>query len=404
MYHHMKPCPLEVVYWKQLYGLDKHKSGKTNTVRYIDISTPSSTIVTKHGNSIVKFWSVATGVIKSTVKISSYIEAQSRSRDYMIRSHVILSESAQMAAIATRFGRTVEIWNWEKPKRLQVIDDADRWVAGRFESYDSGWSPLVAYRGKDSLIDLFAATTREKKPFVKVRTIDLRKAGLPFIPQYPELALSPTTPLLVAAAGPRTPRAGHPPPDRETLLVTWDISDYREMSHAPHRVVRPWQHKELETAIPCGLVAHGDLVVSLWIPAGYRTVATSTPKRGVEYTLAPTAVPFRYVLVWDLSENSTRTYGIPNTVSCISPDCRFVAYCNVAERRTKLAILDAQSGNELWTVGGEGNLKSLEEVGDLAKVAELAFSADGRFLIIGDVEGNTSIYDVREATGLVNRF
>jgi WD40 repeat protein len=163
-------------------------------------------------------------------------------------------------------------------------------------------------------------------------------------------------------------------------------------------VVRPWQHKELETALPCSLFSHGDLVVSLWIPAGYRTVATpAAGGGGMEYTLTPTAVPFRYVLVWDLSENSTRTYGIPNTVSCISPDCRFVAYCHVADRRTKLAILDAQSGDELWAVGGEGNLKSLAEVGDLAKVTELAFSGDGRFLLIGDVEGNTSIYDVREA-------
>lgn len=135
--------------------------------------------------------------------------------------------------------------------------------------------------------------------------------------------------------------------------------------------------------------------MSIWIPAGYRTVATKNASGNTEYTLTPTPVPFRYVLVWDLAENSTRTYGIPNTVSCISPDCRFVAYCNVAERRTKLAILDAQSGDELWSVGGEGNLKSLEQVGDLSKVTDLAFSSDGRFLMIGDVQGNTSIYDVR---------
>ena len=404
MYHQIKPSRLEVIYWKQLQGVDKRKSGKTNTIHYMDISAPASTIATKHGNSAVKFWSVGSGAIKSTIKISSYIEARSRCRDYMIRSHAILSEAAQLAAIATRFGRSVEIWNWEKPKRVQVIDDVDRWVAGRFESFDSGWTPLAAYRGKDSVIDLFAATTRDKKPFAKVRTIDMRKAGLPFLPQYPELALSSTSPLLVAAAGPRTPRAGQPPPDRETLLVSWDVSDYREMSHTPHRVVRPWQHKELETALPCSLTAHGDLVVSLWIPAGYRTVATPTPNGGVNYTLAPTSTPFRYALVWDLSENSTRTYSIPNSTSCISPDCRFVAYCTAAEKRSKLTILDAQSGDELWTVGGEGNLKSLEEVGDLDKVTEMAFSADGRFLIIGNVEGNTSIYDVREATGFANRF
>jgi len=394
--HTAGQCPLEVVYWKHLWGADKRKAGKTNMVHFLDISQPGAIVATKHGNAILKFWNVSTGQLRSTIKISAYTEAHSRGREYLIRSHTILSEANQLAAIATRFGRSIEIWSFaEKPKKLQLIDDADRWVAGRFESYDSGWSALAAYRGKDALIDLFAATTRDKKPFAKVRTIDIRKAGLPLLPQYPELAISPTNHILAIAAGPRTPRAGHPPPDRETLLVTWDISDYRDVTNQPHRVVRPWQHRELETAIPCNLVAYGDLIMSIWIPAGYRTVATPKPGGTPDYTLTPTPVPFRYVLVWDLSENSTRTYGIPNTVSCISPDCRFVAYCHVAERRTKLAILDAQSGDELWTVGGEGNLKSLEQVGDLSKVTELAFSSDGRFLMVSDVEGNTSIYDVR---------
>ncbi|KAG9250727.1 uncharacterized protein F5Z01DRAFT_683711 [Emericellopsis atlantica] len=394
---HLRPLyPLEIVYWKQLAGAEKRKSGKTNMVHYLDISTKASTVATKHGNSVIKFWEVSSGDLVGTVKISAYTEAHCRSRDYLIRSHLILSETNHLAAIATRFGRTIEIWDWKINKKLQVIDDTDRWVAGRFETHDVGWSPLAAYRGKDALIDLFAATP-QKKPFVKVRTIDIRKAGLPFTPQYPELALSSTSPLLVAAAGPRPPRAGHPPPDRETMLVTWDITDFREVSNAPDRVVRPWQHKELETALPCNLTAYGDLVLSIWIPSGYRTVTNHNARGELEYTLTPVPVPFRYVLVWDLSENSTRTYGIPNTTSCISPDCRFVAYSQVAERRSKIAILDAQSGEEVWSAGGEGNLKSLDQVGDLSKVTDLAFSADGRFLVVGEVDGNTSVYDVRES-------
>lgn len=390
------PRPLEVTYWKQLTGSDKRKMGKSNAVHHLDISASSSTVATKHGNSIVKIWSVPSGAVIKTIKISAYIEAHSRSRDFMVRSHIILSEGSQLAAIATRFGRTIEIWNWAKPKRLQTIDNADRWVAGRFESYDAGWSPLAAYRGKEGHIDLFAVTPRDKQPYAKVRTIDLHKAGLPFIPQYPELALSSTSLMLVAAAGPRTPRAGQPPPDRETLLVAWDISDYRDVSSQPHRFIRPWQHRELETAVPCDLRVYGDLIVSLWIPAGHRTVTKATATGSFDYTLAPASVPFRYVLVWDLSENSTRTYGIPNTSCCISPDCRFVAYCHVVEGRGKLAILDATSGDEVWTAGGEGNLSSLRGVGDLSRVSEMSFSSDSRLLIVGDVEGNTGVFDIQE--------
>ncbi|KAF4119827.1 hypothetical protein GMORB2_4493 [Geosmithia morbida] len=384
---------VDVLFSKQLAGAEKRKA---NSIYHIDMSLSSSTVATKHGNNIIKFWSVPTGSLFTSVKVQAYIEARSRSRDYIIRSHTILSESAQLAAIATHFGRTIEIWNFTKPKRLQTIEDADRWVASRFESYGSGWSALAAYRSRDSVIDLFAATTRDKKPFLKVRTIDLRKAGLPLLPQFPELAISSTSPLLIAASGPRTPRAGHPPPDRETLLVAWDISDYRDVSSKPYRVVRPWQHRELETAMPCELVIYGDIIISMWIPAGHRTVTKTKASGDFEYTLAPTPVPFRYVLVWDLSENSTRTYGIPNTTCCISPDCRFVAYCHIADKRSKLAILDAQSGDELWSVGGEGAQTSLQSMGDLAKVTEIGFSPDSLHIILGDSDGNASLFDVRE--------
>lgn len=387
---------IDLMFSKQLAGTEKRK-GNASTIFHADMSMSSATVATRHGNNILKFWSVATGTPMATIKVPSYIEARGRSRDYIIRSHTILSESAQLAAIATHFGRTIEIWNFTKPKRLQTIEDADRWAAGRFETHDSGWTALAAFRTRDSVIDLFAATTRDKKPFVKVRTIDLRKAGLPLLPQFPELAISPTSPMLVAASGPRTPRAHHPPPDREVLLVAWDISDYRDVSSQPYRVIRPWQHRELETALPVELTVYGDIIVSMWIPAGQRTIVKTKPNGDFDYTLAPNPVPFRYILVWDVSENSTRTYGIPNTTSCISPDCRFVAYCQIADKLSKLAILDAQSGDELWSVGGEGSQSSLQGFEDLDKITELSFAPNGRHLIIGDSNGNTSLFDVADA-------
>lgn len=389
-----KPTTLEVVYWKQLVP-DK-KSKKNATTYFLDMSTPAGVVATKHGNNLVRFWNVSDGSVQASIKFSSYTEAHCRSREYLIRSHTILSEAAKLAVIATRFGRSLEIWNWDSKKKLQMIDDADRWVAGRFESFDAGWSPLAAYKGESNIIDLYAAT-RAKKPFAKVRTIDLRKAGLPLVPQYPELALSPTSPLLVAAAGPRTPRAGRPPPDRETILVAWEIHDYRDVSNAPYRVCTPWEYKKLETALPCALTTYGNLVVSLWIPASFRTVVTATAGGGPEYKLAAVEVPFRYVLVWDLADGSTNLYPIPNVTSCVSPDCRFIAYCKYTEGTSKLAILDAASGDELWawpTPGAKG--RQIDLFGDLARVTEMAFSADGKFLVVGDVDGNSGVYDVRD--------
>jgi hypothetical protein len=401
-----KPSALAVDLWKSFVP-EKRKS---SPVFYLDTSATGSTVAVKHGNNLVKFWNVETGTLQNSVKFSAYTEAHCRSRDYLIRSHAILSDTAKLAAIATRFGRSLEIWNWEKRKKLQMIDDIDRWAAGRFESYDNGWSPVAAYRGEASQIDLYAATDRAKKPFAKVRTIDLQRAGLPFVPQYPELALSPTSPLLVAAAGPRTPRAGHPPPDRETLLVVWEIHDYRDISHKPHRMVRPWQHKELDTAIPCNLVTYGNIIISIWIPASHRVVSRPGSNGAMEWKLSPTPVPFKHVLVWDMSENSTRSFGIPNTTACVSPDCRFVAYCDVAaeKKRRKLAIVDASSGEELWSVGStsssvssEDDMRMMEQFGDLSTITNLDFSSDARFIVVGYSDGNTAIYDVRE---LVTKF
>ncbi|OAQ61419.1 WD40 repeat-like-containing domain [Pochonia chlamydosporia 170] len=377
-----------------------------NSVHYLDVSSTSSTLATKHGNNIVKVWSLETGDVQSTIKFSSYTEAQSRSRDYLIRSHAILSETSRLIAIASRFGRSIEIWNWEKKKCLQTIDNADRWSAGKMEVYDHGWGRFAAYRGEAGVIDLFAAT-REKKPFVQMRSINLSEAGLPFVPQYPELALSPTSPLLVAAAGPRPPRRGHPPPDRETLLVAWETHDNGLVGSKPYRVARPWQHKEIDTAIPSDLTTYGSVVVSIWIPATFRAVPAPASRGGTgyNYNLTPVKVPSRYVLVWDLAANSTRTFAIPNCTACISPDCRYVAYCHASGAaigaRGTLAVIDVMSSEEVWcwpdrnaTAVDSGPKPGFKQFEDLARVTELAFSADGKSLVVGDGDGRVGVYDI----------
>lgn len=375
-----------------------------NCVHHLDVSSTSSTLASKHGNNFVKVWSLETGDVLSTIKFSSYTEAQSRSRDYLIRSHAILSETSRLVAIATKFGRTVEVWNWDKKKSVQTIDGADRWAAGKMEeAYDHGWGCLAAYRGEANKIDLYAAT-REKKPFVKMRTIDLAQANLPFIPQYPELALSATSPLVVAAAGPRPPRMGNPPPQRETLLMAWETHDVGggQPGSKPYRVARPWQHAELDTAIPCHLATYGSVVVSIWIPATFRAVPV---RGGAEYNLTTVRVPSRYVLVWDLAANSTRVFGIPNCTSCISPDCRYVAYCHASGAaigaRGTLAVIDVMSSHEVWswpdrnaTAVDSGPKPGLGQFDDLAKVRELCFSADGKALLVGDADGRIGVYDV----------
>lgn len=394
---------LEISFKSLIVSEDKRIN---NSVHYLDVSSTSSTLATKHGNNIIKVWSLDTGDVQSIIKFSSYTEAQSRSRDYLIRSHAILSETSRLIAIATRFGRSIDIWNWEKKKCLQTIDNADRWAVGKMEIYDHSWGRLAAYRGETGVIDLFAAT-REKKPFVQMRSINLAEANLPFIPQYPELALSPTSPLLVAAAGPRPPRRGHPPPDRETLLVAWETDDNGLVGSKPYRVARPWQHKEIDTAIPSDLTTYGSIVVSIWIPATFRAVPAPASRGGTgyNYNLTPVKVPSRYVLVWDLAANSTRTFGIPNCTACISPDCRYVAYCHASGAaigaRGTLAVIDVMSSEEVWcwpdrnaTAMNSGPRPGLKQFEDLARVTELSFSADSKLLVVGDSEGHIGMYDI----------
>ena len=80
----------------------KKKNNAGNTVYYLDLSPNGTTLASKHGNNLVKFWSVEDGTVHATIKFSSYTDAHSRSRDYLIRSHAILSEGSSLAAIAVK--------------------------------------------------------------------------------------------------------------------------------------------------------------------------------------------------------------------------------------------------------------------------------------------------------------
>ncbi|CCE34798.1 hypothetical protein E4U22_006827 [Claviceps purpurea] len=375
-----------------------------NSVHYLDVSPTSCTLASKHGNHHIKLWNLQDGALLSCIKFSSYTEARSRGRDYLIRSHAILSETSKLLAVACKFGSCIQIWDWERKKALQTIEGADRWAAGKMEVYDHGWGRFATYRGEAGAIDLYAAT-RDKKPLVRMRTIKLAEANLPFVPQYPELALSATSPLLVAAAGPRPPRRGHPPPEKETLLVAWETHDKGIVGSKPYRVARPWQHQELETAIPCDLSTYGSSVVSIWIPATFRAVLTPASRGGGEgYNLTPVKVSSRFVLVWDLAANSTRTFGIPNCTSCISPDCRYVAYCHAsgAGSRGTLAVIDVMSTLEVWcwpdrnaTEMDSGRKPQCDQFEDLMKITELCFSADSKSLVIGDCDGRMGVYHIQ---------
>ncbi|KAK4133656.1 hypothetical protein BT67DRAFT_434641 [Trichocladium antarcticum] len=409
---------LDIVPWKQLESNDK--PGKDPSVFFFDISTTSATLASKHGNNIIKVWSVGSGEVQN-IKISCYTTAQPRSREYFVRSHAILSEPSNLIAVAAGFGDSLEIWDWGKRKRLQTIDNAHRWAAVRSNVMEAGWCPLATYRGDSDCIDLYAAT-HAKKPFKKFRTIELRKAGLPLMPKFPELAFSATGPLLVAASGPRPPRLGHPPPERETLLVAWEIHDGAP-ADAPYKVVAPWQHTELDTALPAGLATYGSVAVSLWIPASYRAIpipewraaaAAAAANKTGGYNLAPVPAPYRHVLVWDFSVNSTTTFRIPNAASCISPDCRFVAYCDARAVETGargcLALLDAMTGRVLWcwpdpdaglmeSGPGACTRPGFEQLGDLSRVTEMCFSADGGFLFVGDSAGAIGVFEGRGGVG-----
>lgn len=128
------------------------------------------------------------------------------------------------------------------------------------------------------------------------------------------------------------------------------------------------------------------------------------------------AVHERYVLVWRLEEGTTKIFAIPNqnTLACVSPDCRFVAYrqgpgadmpapcAGGGGREVCLVVLDAlRGGREVWRTPGRGGGgcglegKDCGQLMDLSRVSALAFSGDGRKLLIGDTGGSVGVYEVR---------
>lgn len=453
----------EIVASRRLENEEKDTS--QGGVYSIETSPASTCLASRHGKFHIKLWDLPAGPMFTTIKVPFYVQVQPRSREFFIRSHAILSETLNLIAIATGFGQTLEIWNWAKRKKVQTISHANRWTAVRAELQDETHPfPLAAYREDEDTISLYpaSATSSAKKPFGKPRVIDLRKAGLPHLPKLPELAYSATGPLLVAAAGPRPPRPGAPPPAHAALLMAWQLDNYyddeqQQQQHQHHRPYKLLQtsaarHPELENALPLCLATYGSVAVSIWEPARFRTIG-----RPGAWQVEPVAgedgagggapqPPPRVVLVWDFSRaDKVTTYRIPHVpLSCVSPDCRFVAYCDPGGGAAgdgpggaagALVVLDAtQGGRELWRLDGEagkscrrrsgkssdarrrsgGASSSRSDDSSLAlggaglealaarlhKVTELAFSGDGKSLFVGDIDGGVGVYELREGSGI----
>ncbi|KAK0737923.1 hypothetical protein B0T18DRAFT_236649 [Schizothecium vesticola] len=401
------------------------EKGKNQDVAHLDTSPSGNYLATRHTNKYLKIWSVHKNAVFASIKTTSYVQPQPRSREYFVRSHAMLSENACLIGITTHFGLTLEIYNFSKggsgAKKVQVIDDAHRWAASKLDAYHTSYAPLVVYRPKSDRIDRFflARHPGAKKPFWEDATnaIELTKANLPFIPKFPELAYSSNSPYLFAAAG---PRPGEPPRANPTILIAWQmtpVSDNKlqarspvdtirsledESHHLPHRYCVP-EYPALQTALPSCLAAHGTCAVSIWIPANH----TEVQLPGNKYKRKPMPAPERFVLVWDLLLNTTRIFAIPNVQACVSPDCRWVAYCDA--NAGQFVVLDvASGGKEVWRCGPDamgrhaGGQEGFASFGgqleSLQKVTVFEFSADGQALMVGDVNGGVGVYNVVETS------
>ncbi|KAK3988854.1 hypothetical protein QBC44DRAFT_328674 [Cladorrhinum sp. PSN332] len=387
--------------------------GKVGDILHIDISCAAQFVATKHAKT-VKIWSVPKNAVQSTIKITSYVQPQVRSREYFVRSHAILSENAALIAIASHFGITLDIYNFSKggtsSKKVQVIEEAHRWATSPRDAYHTDFAPLVVYRPKGDRIDRFflARNPAAKKPFWEDSThsIELLRSELPFIPKFPELAFSSDSPFLVAAAG---PRPGDPPRAHATILIAWHMkptSDTKLGARSPNATVTsledPDRHKPyrfnvpeypaLQTALPAALAARGSLAVSIWIPANHADI----PMAGGKFRRNPVPAPERFVLVWDLPANSTRIFAIPNVQACISPDCKLVAYCDA--NAGVFVIVDVETAEEVWKypdAAKESGFVSYGQLENLHRVSVFEFSADGGSLVVGDSSGGVGVYEVK---------
>lgn len=409
---------IELVRTKML-SFNEKGSGHAVTAFHVDVSPASYIVASKHGDKTMKIFGLPLSNVQSSIKVNFWVSMQPRSRDFFVNSHAILSETSALIAVASGFGNSLEVWNWERKKKLQSIDAAFRWAAVKADIYDTKFPPLACYRETGDAIDLYPVVQDRsgsdskggsKKPFGKPVPIELCRAGLPHVPKLPELAFSATSPMLVAAAGPRPPRAGHPPPPHSGMLMTWDLgrlSPDGKPSSRPSRVCMP-RHAELETALPCGMATHGNLVISMWIPNNVRVIG-----RPGAWQVEPVTVHERWVLVWDIAADTTSVFPIPdeNTIACISPDCRYVAYrqgpgadTGLGGTRNCLVILDAlHGGRELWRIptfgGGMGMAGGSEQLLDLSRVTTISFSSDGKMFFVGDVDGSVGVYEIRGGEG-----
>ncbi|KAK3376953.1 hypothetical protein B0T24DRAFT_233264 [Lasiosphaeria ovina] len=396
--------------------------GKSTEVLHIDCSPTASYVVTKHATKLVKIWSVAKNALHASIKITSYVQPQVRSREYYIRSHAILSESATLVCVTTHFGLTLEIYNFAKGsgKKVQVIDEAHRWAASQLDAFKTDYAPLVVYRPKGDRLDRFFVVRNPgaKKPLWEDanNSIELLRAGLPFVPKFPELAYSANSPYLVAAAG---PRPGDPPRVQATILIAWEltpVSDEKlqarspvntirsdgsgeaDERHKPYRFIVP-EYPALQTSVPACLAAHGNIAVSIWIPANH----TDVPMPGGKFMRKPVAAPERYVVIWDLPSNTTKVFAIPNVQACVSPDCRLVAYCDV--NAGQFVVVDVANMEDVWrwpdSAKGAPQKpgESFAQFESLSKISVFEFSPNGQMLVVGDAAGAVGVYQVREVGG-----
>lgn len=399
--------------------IDKAEGAHASTVFFVDTSPASYLLASKHGDKTIKIHGLPQGNLQASLKVNFYIQMQDRTRDFFVTSHAILSETRSLLAMATRFGDTLEVWNWALHKRVQTFDSVNRWaVAAACDIYETRFRPLACYREVEDAVYLYPVVeeaasymrrqdvlwgptpnSSKQKPFGNPTILSLRDADLPWVPKLPELAYSSTAALLVAAAGPRSARPSHSPPEHGAMLMAWDLRG--PTRQRPSYFCMPAHHKELDTALPCGLAAHGDFAVSIWIPHHVR-VTDSPGAWQVEHVYK---VPSRFVLVWNMSDNTTSVFPIPNenTVACISPDCHYVAYRQATGKGgaapgggggPSLVILDAlRGGRELWRTP-MFHEDACDWFLNPARISCLSFSSDGGQLVVGDVQGSVGVYDV----------